>query len=328
MFEKFVPIMFFILTLVLICCFLSKIYKLNERFNKNRDNRKFLFKIYEDIKLGIIPSHNPKDIETALRRNDTVGHKRENVLKSYRCLYHWILAYNIFVFAIAALWVVYVVADIFVCKWTHSETIATMIVGTGVFIFGVGLPPVLKSAKNPFVKKAAVSVDKFMHYLFDMDGKLSSPFLEISYTGIMLIINTFTFLGYLSLGEYLFQFCSLESYFVYTIFLLMVYRYLIVEIIFVPVIHFLFTKADCLLKRKRLIQFQFSRSYIQDTLTNNTYLTFLFIYVVGKGLFVDPTSVVGITIEAIGVVYLLDTYIEAHKKARTKRMQETEYIES
>lgn len=108
----------------------------------------------------------------------------------------------------------------------------------------------------------------------------------------------------------------------------MAYRYLVVEIFFVHSIHYLFAKADCILERKNLFKFQFSQSYIKDTLTNNTYLTFLFIYVVGKGLFVDPTSVVGITIEAISVVYLLDTYIEAHKKARAKRLQETKYIES
>ena len=131
MFEKIVPVLFFVLTLVLICGFLSKIYKLNEKLNKNKDTRKFLFEIYENIKSGSIPSHNPKDIETSLRRNDTVGHKRETVLKNYRHLYRWILAYNIFIFAIAALWVAYVVADIFVYKWTHSVIIATMIVGMG-----------------------------------------------------------------------------------------------------------------------------------------------------------------------------------------------------
>lgn len=48
---------------------------------------------------------------------------------------------------------------------------------------------------------------------------------------------------------------------------------------------------------------------------------------VGKSLLVDPATFAGLMIEAIGVVYLFDTYIEAHKKARIRRLEEIECID-
>lgn len=320
MFEIIIPILFFLFTPAVICWLWSRVNK----FNNDKENRKFLFDVYTDFEKGIIPSQTPKDVETALRQKGTVGHHRETLLKNYRHLYNWIIAYRICISVIVILWIAYVIADIFVCNWSQPELCVMLVIGTGIYIFGLGLPPIFKSSGNLCLKNAAIKVDKFMYYLFDADGKISSTLLEVAYTGIMLIANMLIFWGFLKGGAFLFNVFTLESNLINILLLLSAYRYFTVNCIFVPITYFVFRKVDKLLEHKNLTQFNFSKSYIKDTLINNTYLAFLLIYISGKSLFADSASIVGITIEAIGIVYLFDTFFKNRENAQLKRLAEKE----
>lgn len=59
-FEKFVPIVFFILTFALICYFLSKISKLNEKLYKTRIIANFSLKFMKISKQALYRATNRK----------------------------------------------------------------------------------------------------------------------------------------------------------------------------------------------------------------------------------------------------------------------------
>lgn len=103
----------------------------------------------------------------------------------------------------------YVVFIIFVCKATLSEVGVIFLVGSDILIFGMGMPPILKSFGGYKLKKTANLIDQLMHVL--VNDKINSAIYETVVTCLLLIVNLFLFWICLKIGTIAFKQYAIEA---------------------------------------------------------------------------------------------------------------------
>lgn len=312
MFETIIPLVLFILPLVVCRIFWPQVHK----FNKNRDNKRFIDLVYPEDENGIFPSKKAVDLEQILRENDTVGHHREKLIVNYKKLRHWIIGNCICVTVLAITWIMYIVADIFICHWKHHELIIFAIIGAGINIVGLGVIPIFKSLGNNNLKKAARFIDNLMCSYFDPSSKVSDYIFDIANEMIVLILNVILFWGCLQIRLLIFAFLQIERNLIAMTSLLCIYQYAIVPVAFLLFVNPLQKLANMFMQRLGFNTQNTSKRYVRGILHNNTYLLYLSFHFIAKYYQADPASEAGIAVEAIGIVYLIDTYFHNWKECR------------
>lgn len=312
MFETIVPLLLFVLPLVACCVFWPQVHK----FNKNKDNKRFIDIVYPEHENGVFPNQKTVDLEQILRENDAVGHHREKLIANYKTLRHWIVGYCFCVALLAVSWIVYIIVDIFVCQWKHHELIIFALLGSGLYIWGLGVIPIFKSFGKNNLKKAAYFIDNIMCSFFNPSSKVSDYIIDVADEMIVLILNVILFWGCLQIRMPIFDLLQIESDLIAMTILLCVYQYAVVPVAFLLVVNPLQKLGNKLMQRLGFNAPNPSKKYVKRILKNNTYLLFLLFHFIAKYYQADPASEAGITVEAIGVVYLIDTYFLNWKECR------------
>ena len=265
LFETIIPILLFVLPLVICCTFWPQVHK----FNKNKDNKRFIDIVYPEHENGVFPSQKTVDLEQILRENDAVGHHREKLIANYKTLRRWIIVYCFGVAFLAISWMVYIFVDIFVCHWKHHELIIFALIGSGLYIWGLGIIPIFKSLGKNNLKKAAQFIDNLMYSFFNPSGKVSNYIFDVTNEMIVLVLNVILFWGYLQIRLPILAFLEIECNLVAMTILLCVYQYAMVPIAFLVVINPLQKLANKFMQRLGFNTPCINKRYVEEILKNN-----------------------------------------------------------
>lgn len=301
MFENIIPLMTFVFPTIIFCFFWNQVHK----FDKERENKKFLQILYGEFEKDAFPNKSLEQVEHVLKERYVTDRQRNKLLKNYRILRRWSIIYCVSVVATFILGIVYVILAVWYFKKSYSEYDIILIVGAIINDVVLGVPSMFKSVGGPRLKSVATAVDKWVYKFAAPEGRISSIIDEILNTWMILIPNAVLFWLYLRLGEYVLSLLPSEYNLIHMIILLSIYRYVGVE----TVCHIHEGIKTIILKNE--INFKLVRKeYAKEMLKNNTYLLFLLFYVIAKVFQFDSFSFAWLTVEGIGIVYLLDTYFE------------------
>lgn len=149
-----------------------------------------------------------------------------------------------------------------------------------------------------------------MHVL--VNDKINSAIYETVVTCLLLIVNLFLFWICLKIGTIAFKQYAIEDNLENNLIVLLVYQY--------GVIYLIARLLNCIYQKvvRRSKNFpDVSPHYISTMLKDNTYLLFLIFYFAGKVLQCDLNSIdANLTIEAIGIIFLIDTYVDKRKNQK------------
>lgn len=264
------------------------------------------------------------NLEQRMREHGVVGHHRERLLANYKKLRRWIIGYCSCVAFLVVSWIGYIIADILLFHWDHHELIVFALVGAGLNIGGLDVIPIFKSLGTGNLKKAALCIDNLMYAFFNPNGKVSKIIFEVANTMIVLVLNILLFWVYMQLGAWTLTIFSAEYELIVLIALLFIYQYGLIPWLFSPLIKLMLGISAKGMQHIGIDMPLLNDAYIKETLKNNTYLLYLLFYITGKHLQVDPGSEVSLTVEAIGIVYLIDTYWQKRKACEKSKFNKDE----
>lgn len=312
MIEYVVPSFLCVIPIVLYILFWRKV----NRFRKDEENIKCFRKLREIDCETNIPRNKPEIIKAIIAKNRRKG-KRENAiysddrntfLKKYESIYRCTKIYIVLTWIILCIWMVTVAFLTIKSRWKYDITLLLYLID-GICLVGLGLPPILKSSKRKRIQCLGERIDDFVETCLDEDGIVKKCVLHISAITIVLELLTIVFYFYFKYGLLWLSSLSNVSRLMQLVILLGVFRYPglwlfskffrpICSLVLNPMVH-----GKCKKQRVR-------KKYIESIIRNNMYLIFMLFHIVGTDLIIDVSlTEVQITIEAIGIIYLIDTYI-------------------
>lgn len=291
------------------------------KFRKDEENIKCFRKLREIDCETNIPSNKPEIIKAIIAKNRRKG-KRENAIysdernefiKKYESIYRCTKIYIVFTWIMLCIWLVTVTFITIKSRWKYDITLLLYLID-GICLIGLGLPPILKSSKRKRVQCLGERIDAFVERCLDEDGIVKKCVLHISVTTIVLETLTIIFYYYFQYGLLWLSSFTNMSQLMHLVILLGVFRYLglwLFSKFFRPICSLALNSMVHGKCKKESVR----KEYIESIIRNNMYLIFMLFHIVGTDLIIDASwTEVQITIEAIGIIYLIDTYIVNMRK--------------
>lgn len=282
--------------------FIKTVYQYQYSKNNKRVFRKISHEF--DGTQSFLPK--PKDLEDMLKKNNVATHLSKEYARNYRKIYNSTRIYCICVVVSAICLIIASIALFFINR-IHTDFYVLCIFFSSLFVFGVQIPPLLKSLGHKQLTKIADALEYISYEIISPNGKISIILLEVGTHFIIFCINMFIFYGYILF----FNVFSLPDDLIISIMLLFVYQYLLLRILswFWCVIY----KRWAAKKGERSENLRFD--YVYHVMKNNTYLLFLLLYLVVKYVQIHANINFGIiAAESIAILFLFDTYIAQCKE--------------
>lgn len=288
-------------------------------FWKDKFNRKLWDKVADLSEKGRFPSINPRVVDSILKKRHETDFKRENFAKRYDRIYRWGVIYRISIILAAFVWIIIFGCQVFCNKYEMSAGSFVILGVDGIYIFGLYMPSIIKLSKHVICKKIATGTENIMEKLYDPKGILMTEMNITANSVVMLLVNVLIFCPYLELCIYILNQISVDNHLVCMVIFLVIYQYLGVRGILTYILGKLFAIIDSQAKKNTSEYIQVEKTYFEKVLKNNTYLLYVLFYIVATKYKAYVDYSVGITVEAINIVFLLDTYFEKRKEIESKR---------
>lgn len=318
MIECVFPISLFVIPIILYIWFW---YQFNS-FRKDEENIKCFRKLREIDCGKNIPRKKPETIKAIISQNRRKGNRenaiysgdRDKFTKKYKRIYWWTKIYIVLTWIMLCVWLGMVIFRTIKSQWDFFDTSFLLYLADGICLVGLGLPPILKSSKSKGIQYLGEKVDTYIESCLNEDGVVGKYVLHIAITTIVLEVIAVIFYYYFIHGLRYLSSASDMSHLTCLIILLGIFRYLGLWLLS-KILRPICSGALNLMVHGRWRKEKIRKEYIEDVIKNNMYLIFMLFHIMGTELIIDGSwTEVQVTIEAIGIIYLVDTYIENMKK--------------
>lgn len=290
------------------------------RFYSDKDN----MKIFDDYCFTSLKNDfdwkklTVKRIEAELNRAHYKKHSPRDIKKfisGYRKAFHTIICYLVFTSISTIIWCLALWQCFLHYQDAHLEFVSVLLLyGFGI-TWTFGIAPIL----NIFRLWGWVpeKISNFVYNTIAPNGKLALFLPKIAIRLVILPINTAVFGVYVFCsGIFLKQYLS-DGFILYLL-IIGTYQYILC-----PFYAFILCQVSKKIRRKKGRK-TFSFEYYHTIIKNNTYLLFLLIFTCIKSIQLSGFEAYGLNmVEAIGIVFLFDTYLQQNRNIDTLEDKKT-----